>query len=594
MGIQELRESMKVRNLDALIVHRRDTHLNEYLHPRYEHIAEITGFTGSNGVLLLFMDAAYLYTDSRYFIQAESQLYDGVELSKMGEDATVMERILSRDKEGKQRVGVILEFITGEEYKKNFGQSEEKIEIVDVEEELLSKIWKNRPDVQEKICKVMGHQVPVKDKIQEIRSIMSLNSEKFKRTNPVDAVVVADMDEVAWVTNLRGVDIPMSRLFYSFLIIRENTVTLYTDALVEKSSIPEVEVKRYKDFYVDIQELKDHVVGISQSTNFLIEEKLAKISKVLPFQEISNMKAVKTKEEIKGFEEANIKDAVSLCRLFGEISKKIQAGTEVGELDASDLLLSIKQEDPDFICPSFDTISAFGSNGAIIHYRAEDNNTKITPDNLYLIDSGSQYTMGTTDITRTVSFGVPSDEQKRHYTALIKGHVLLENQAFPAKVFLGSLAPLVRQSVWKEGVDYGHSTGHGVGFGLNVHESPPHFEAGARTLAQPGMVVTNEPGIYIEGKHGLRHENLMVVENHPTIEKFFLLRNLTPVPLHLALIDTSMLSEEEITYINEISKKIRNLLVPRLSAYPEGLVWLNDNTVELQQKAYCHIVEMNN
>ncbi|EIJ89669.1 Xaa-Pro aminopeptidase [Nematocida parisii] len=574
--ISALRKVLAKKNVGGCVLYRRDPHLNEYVHPHYEHIAWLTGFTGSNATLLVLPDTAYLYTDGRYFIQAEKQLPKDVLLSRMGTDPTISQRLA----ECNGTIGINAQDITQEEHEKHFKNLPESVEIDILNEDIIDQLWSTRPKIEPGYLEVMGHQESVGNKLKKIRSEMKKNKEMRSMSAPFDMVIISDMDEIAWATNLRGSDIPMSRLFYSFLIVQEEGAILFTDASLT-TEVPDVVIRPYADFYRYISEISDKCIGISSNTNYQILCTIVEENNVGDFDGILNLKAIKTEAEIKGFEEANKRDAVYLCMLFGEIKKNLAEGSSVGEKDVADRLLELKKEDPEFIVPSFETISGYGENGAIIHYAPEDNTTKLSTDSLFLIDSGSQYTMGTTDITRTVCFGKPTDQQKRDYTALIKGHIDLETTKFSEKTALGALSIIVRKHVWDENIDYAHSTGHGVGFGLNVHEGPQTLDSSSRVKALPGMNITIEPGIYREGKYGLRHENLAVVEKYKKTKGFLQLRNITPVPLHLDLIDTEILSPQEIEYINKQSKNIQHMLKPLLLHHKDGLAWLVENTRDL-------------
>ncbi|KAI5180376.1 Xaa-Pro aminopeptidase [Nematocida sp. AWRm80] len=617
--IEELREEMERLEMDGCLVYRRDIHLNEYIHEKYEQVKYLSGFSGSNGVLVVFKDKVYLYTDSRYYIQAKNEMPAEIILGKMEEDITIEERILeeSKTKEGMFRVGISSEYITEKQYLNMIKRLENsKVEIVLTREDIIDKVWKDRPEIHPSTLDIMGDQVQtgigngnreekedkepnplveVKTRIEKIRQMMGLVKSQdqskplFLSQPPIqdklDRVFITDMDEIAWITGLRGKDIPMSRLFYAFMEIAEQEIILYTDSILpvdymNRSGI-NLTLKKYKEFYQSIEQVSDKTVGITNSTNSYIHKLLKQKNRVKEFSGILDLKAIKTPKEIEGFKEANAKDGVYLCKLFGEIKSILDSNKEIGELEASDLLEKLKQEDKDFICPSFDTISSFGPNGAIIHYKPENNEVKIAKDNLYLLDSGSQYRRGTTDITRTVCFGDPTPGQISHYTAVIKGCTQLEMTRFKKNIPLGALAVIVRAPIWSIGLDYAHATGHGVGYGLNVHEGPHTLEMRSIIKATEGMVVTNEPGIYIEGSHGIRHENLMLVTEDKENKNFLRLENITPVPLHLALLDPSKLSTEEIDHINKYSEYIRDILAPSLQSAPEGLKWMEENTKKI-------------
>lgn len=619
--LEALREEMRKHDLDAYILFRRDPHMNEYLHPRYEQVEYVTGFTGSNGVLFLTQNEAWLYTDSRYFLQAQQELPPGIKLSRMGEDPKITERIESLQT-GK-RVGVDPEYIEARE-KKQYENKVPGIQIVLQDStRVLESLWPNRPVISPAELSVMPGQDSTEKKMRQVRGKL-----REKKGEELEVLVITDMDEIAWMLNLRGADIPMSRLFYAYAILTPNELVLYTDARVPEFAVSPSETpdllpsllnttqnttpsttpsatpsasepssseertdeglhfrqQPYKAFHTDLQKIRGKRVGVSPRANLRVSLELEKSNEVKVVSPIEELKSVKTQKEVAGFELANLKDALALCRLFGEIEERLQKTLEVGEEEAASILLDIKKSDPSFIVPSFETISAFGPNGAIIHYAPKNNDTKIAGNNLYLIDSGSQYAHGTTDITRTVSFGNPTPSQMKDYTAVIRGHIALETGRFPIKHGLGPLDGIVRQHIWNLGYDYGHSTGHGVGYGLNVHEGPHQISSRSHAPVKIGMVVTNEPGIYREGEYGIRHENLMVVEKDADNEHFFRLRSLTPVPLHLDLIRVPDLTSQELAYINRESERIRTLLTDALKDHKSALKWLKHNTRKLNNQ----------
>lgn len=576
--LEKFREELRGRELDGYILYRRDPHLNEYLHPHYNQVAHLTGFTGSNATLLVVDDKAYLFTDSRYFLQAEQELPKGIQLAKMGEDLRMSELLQQyRDR----RIGVDPRYFTEEEYLKLAEKLRGTVELVLVRDDLVGPLWSDRPAIQSGPLVQMANQVPVSEKLARVRQCLVPGSSPLAAEEALSGVVIADMDEIAWLTNLRGTDVPSSRLFYAYLYLTADQAVLFTNSTLEQP-LAGVEVRPYESLEGYLGEINNQAVGASASTNYhlcrLLKENQNQVHRFLA---VERMKAVKTTEEIRGFEEANLRDSVALCRLFGHLGKLLSEKQVLGEIDAANWLEQIKREDAEFIAPSFESISAYGANGAVIHYGPKNNAVKIGTENLFLLDSGSQYTMGTTDITRTVAFGTPTEAQQRHYTAVIKGHIALETTRFPEETALGGLAAIVRQAVWQVGENYQHGTGHGVGYGLNVHEGPHFLEPSSQEKAKVGMVVTNEPGVYIEGEYGIRHENLMVVEPDKEVKKFLVLRNLTPAPLHQALLKVDMLTAAEIKYLNRESQRIRELLSPLLANFPEGLAWLEANTREL-------------
>lgn len=571
--LEDLRKLFDGEGIDGYVVRKSDAHFNEYIEKADDAVEYLTKFTGSNGTALILRTSAILFTDARYFTQAEKELPGDVLLARMGEDKSLQETIL--DLPRGTRIGVnphlVYRFENYDRFIKEAGV--QGIEVKYVAEDLVGKIWGNRPArLRNAITAMEGTGKSAQEKIEAVRA----------RLGAVSSIVITAMDEVAWLFNLRGSDVEQSRLFYSFAFLSKDACILFADGKMqaEPSQPAKIEKRPYAAFYEFIKELPCNSVILSQYVNMGISHTIERRAVVIEKEVVSPLKAVKTKEEIEGLEEGNVRDAVVLCRLFGSLERDLSSGTEIGEEDVARRLLGLKQEDGDFIAPSFDTISAYGPNAAIIHYKPKDNSVKLGAGSLFLLDSGSQYSFGTTDITRTVCFGDAKKEHKRDYTLVIKGNMALHGIRFPKGYTGGALDTLARLPLWEKRLDFGHSTGHGVGHGLNVHEGPQAIAQGSRTKLLPGMTVTNEPGVYRKDEHGVRHEDLMVVEEEEK-DGFLKFRNLTPVPLHLGLIDRSLLSESEVEYINSESARIRTLLGQRLAADAAGLAYLMKNTEQI-------------
>jgi Xaa-Pro aminopeptidase len=568
--LEEMRGAFDREGIDGYVLMKRDEHASEYVGECDDTISHFCKFTGSNASALILRESAILFTDSRYFIQAKQELPEGIELGRMGKDKSLEERVLELPPGTRIGMNPMHRYMYEEKGLLLEKAKKKGIDIRWVGEAFIDSVWKNRPKRHfGKIEDVGLAGRSVEEKIEEVR----------KEVENGSVLLLSALDEIAWLLNLRGSDIRHSRLFYSYAVLSCEEIVLFANGDIEGYLPENLVLRKYEEFYDFLEEAsrsgKYLSILLSRSTNrrilnvlegALIEEK----------EVIGELKAIKSPEEIGGFVEANIRDAVSICRLFSSIEQDLGKGMEVGEMDIAERLLEIKREDPDFITPSFETISAYGKNGAVVHYSPRDNSVKLKKESLFLLDSGSQYSFGTTDITRTVAFGSPKDDEKSDYTLVVKANIGLQRAVFPKGTAGWALDVLARIPLWERALDYGHSTGHGVGFCLNVHEGPHGLGKGAATPLKTGMTLTNEPGLYREGQHGIRHENLMVVEKKES--GFLGFTNITPLPFHLALLKRDLLTGEEIAFINSESSRIRDLLRNRVSAYPEALEYLLRNT----------------
>lgn len=582
-----IRSYFKEYNIGGYIVPRSDEHLNEYINECDNRVQFLTGFTGSNGVAVV-CDLPVLYTDSRYYIQAinESKEY---KLKKMGEDPKISEYL--KDVLKVNRVGICKRFFSSKRFKILEKQMNKNgIVLVPFEFDLVDLIWHTRskrvfnPVYSLENKKFLDFLNPLyknyenenlllnsKVKIDEQASVVGLTyKEKLnniqKMLKPHQALIIAEMDTVAWIFNLRGSDIEYNPLFYSYSIISKNFVKLYTNAEI---SLEDVEILKYETFEADLKKIKLSFI-VSGDCNAHIVDLVGHVKYT---NRIKKMQSIKKNIELEGFSLAYTLDGIALCSLYEWISNNI--GNNITEQDIDNELENIKKKNNGYVGRSFETIAAAGPNGAIVHHRASEK--VLAKEDTVLIDCGSQYFFGTTDTTRTLHFGNPSKEFKKRFTLVLKGHLNAMMLKFKKKTNSCVLDALARAPLWKKGLDFGHSTGHGVGHFLCVHECPPFVSFGSGSLYK-NQVFSIEPGYYKEGEYGIRIESLVFTKK---VSKDFLKpANLTYVPYQLNLIDLKLLSEDEILFLNTMNADIRKRLEPLLKG-KQGYDFMMKNTTPI-------------
>lgn len=586
-NILKLREKMKQAGLNMYIVPTSDPHCSEYVPDSYKTREFISGFTGSAGTVIVTLDNAGLWTDGRYFIQAAKQLEgSGIKLYKMGEAGVpTMKQFVEENFNSNYKIGFngetfplwLLDYIAKDIPEENISYNQTLVE--DIWEDRVKKSSKKAFVLEEKYVGVSAT-----DKIREIR-------EKLNKKGAT-ATLVTTLDDIAYTLNIRGGDVLFTPVILSYLYISEDHVVLFVD----KEKITE-DVKKHLDktgvTVKNYEEVFDFVKGIpSEEVLYFNNRKInVKLYKSIPEslntivgRDIStDMKAVKNEVEIKNQKNAYVKDGAALVNFFSWVEDSLEKGEKITELDCSDKLLSFRQEQDLFIEPSFGSISAYGENAALPHYSpSKDNPVYLEKKGLYLLDSGGQYKDGTTDITRTVALGELTKDEIFHYTMTLKSHIALLSAIFKEGTKSSSLDIFARGPLWKEGIDFNHGTGHGVGFVLGVHEGPQSISRPNNDVDMvPGMVTSDEPGVYVEGSHGIRIENIMVcVEKCETeFGKFFGFESLSIVPIDLRPVDKTLLTEDEIKWINEYHKVCLEKLSPMLKG--RALEYLRKATEEI-------------
>jgi Xaa-Pro aminopeptidase len=585
--IEALRLAMKQQNVDAWYISGTDPHSNEYLPKRWQTREFISGFTGSNGIVVVTKTDAALWTDSRYFLQAEQQLAGtGISMKKLHLPDSVLPEIwLTQKLESGSRVGIDGESVSVAGFKNLRNTlAEKKIELLIIPD-LLNEIWEDRP-------------LPVDDSIFELelkfagvsrREKQAVVAEKLKEKG-AGYHVVAMLDELAWLFNLRGSDIAYNPVFIGFGLISERENYLFVDQqklpeqLTNKLQNEGIIIKNYFEFYSFLKEQKGTKIYLDpNTTNYSIFDVLKEKNEIVTGTSIiATLKAVKNNTELAGIKNAMIKDGVAMVE-FHVWLKENAGESEITEFVAGQKLREFRAKQNNFIDESFPPIVGYKAHGAIVHLSAgKDDALPIEADGILLFDSGAQYRSGTTDITRTVALGKVTEQQKLDYTYVLKGMINLTLAKFPQGTKGCHLDILARKSLWENGLDYGHGTGHGVGHFLNVHEAQMSIRKEcAENMILRGMVTSNEPAFYREGEYGIRTENLMVcVECEETeFGKFLGFETLTLCPIDTSLIQLELLAFKEKEWLNNyhrlVNKKLKPLLPKELHAF------LDDSTKEI-------------
>lgn len=585
--IAALRIEMQKHNIDAFYISGTDSHSSEYLPERWKTRAFISGFTGSYGIVVISQTDAALWTDTRYFLQAEEQLKDtGIGMKKLRVSDSVLPEVwLSEKLKNGSRVGIDAQTITVNSFRNLENMlALKKIEVVQTPD-LFNEIWQNRPLIPDDKIFDFGLEYAGVSR-SEKQGIIVNELEKIG----ADFAVVTMLDELAWLLNLRGSDIDYNPVFTGYAIVGKNINILF----VESNKIPEnlrlklegngLELKEYDQFYSFLNETKSKTIFIDSSTcNYSVYTSLAKNNKVVEGTSIlSILKARKNKVEIEGFKKAMKKDGVALVEFLYWLKTNI-GKAKITEFDIGKKLKEFRAKQEGFILESFPPIVGYKNHGAIVHLSVgAENALPVEADGILLFDSGGQYFNGTTDITRTIALGAVSAQQKRDYTVVLKGMIALTKAKFPVGTKGCNLDVLARKPLWENGMNYGHGTGHGVGHFLNVHEGPMAIrQEYNENCIEPGHVLSNEPAFYREGEYGIRTENMMVcVEKEDTLFGRFLgFETLTLCPIDVTLIEVELLSDEEKYWLNTYHKKVNEKLKPLLNSHLHKFI--DDLTLEI-------------
>lgn len=571
--------------LDGYIINTSDEHGNEYIGLSDERLKRVTNFTGSNGLFLMTKNGSFLWTDGRYHIQAANELENSIKLVKERDDFFNIIK-------GLKQVGMNLKQVsTGEFANMVVNSKETKFVHLDLESvfKMPKKEFKDIINLENVLLSKYFNEMHIKvlednyswfdSKIVNLDENVtgSLRDRKIgdlqEKISDDEIVVFTLLDEIAWLLNLRGKDIEYNPVFYAFVILTKNNVTLYAGNKIE---LEKIEVKDYYSFYEDVNLIKNKKVLISGDCNQYLHDFLSGSNKVEFDKTIESEKSKKNPHEIFGFIMAHIFDGISLCSLF-EWMENTLSKHQLSELDVSNKLVEIKEQFKGYFSPSFETISATAENSAIIHHKGSTR--EIDAKELYLIDSGTQYYYGTTDVTRTLIFSEPNDEQRNDFTTVLKGQIDAMTSIIHKKYNSSILDTITRLPIWSQNEvdDFQHSTGHGVGHFLNVHESPPNISQSGKKLEE-NMIFSIEPGLYKEGIHGIRIEDLVIARSFSKLK--FEFKNLTMAPLQKKMINMDILDNKHKAYLKDFNARVWNVLSKFIGEGEQGYNFLRQNTID--------------
>ncbi|MFT6809855.1 MAG: Xaa-Pro aminopeptidase [Saprospiraceae bacterium] len=569
--IKGLREEMLKKNISAIVIPNCDPHNSEYLADHWKKIPWISGFTGSAAIVVITAESAGLWTDSRYFIQGEAELKDSeVQLQKMGlQDKNTPIKWLQKNLKKGDTVAMTGDMWPHAEISKYINSLTKQEINVQTTIDLISTIWiERRPALP--ASPIFPHDlkyagVSTREKLQTIRNQM--------KDQDVAWHLVTTLDDIAWICNLRGHDVSYNPVFLAYMLIGKSEAYLYidekkqTDSILQNLNDAGIKARSYYNIASDLQDLKERTLVNPEDCNQYLYETIP-VDQVVEGITISRLlKACKNTIECQHIEKMMVKDGIALVNSFYWLDQNIDT-EPITEATFADKIAFFRSQQEGYYGESFPAIVGYKSNGAINHYRPHhDSALQLKREGILLCDSGGQYVDGTSDITRTIALGTPKEEQKRAFTLVLKGHISLDSIQYPRGTTGSQLDVLARQHLWQAGMNYGHGTGHGVGFFMNVHEPPQGFAPGtgsrATTELLPGMFSSNEPGYYKDGEYGIRIENLVITQKS-TIEGFLCHHNVTLYPMDLNMIDVSLLSPHDIDWINEYQIRVYAALSPLL------------------------------
>lgn len=591
--IENIRDLMKEKNIYAYIVPSSDYHQSEYVGDYFKSREFMSGFTGSAGTLIISMDEAGLWTDGRYFIQAENELKDsGIKLFKMGEEGvpTIEEYLLEKLPKNSTLGfdGRVMSVKEGQSLANKLAFQGINIEY---KYDLVNDIWEDRCSLPTEKAFLLGTEYSgesFSDKLSRIRAVMK---EKKATTH-----ILASLDDIAWLFNIRGRDVKSNPVVLSYAVISIDSVYLFIDKnkigedIRAELSKENVQIKGYEEVYEFIKNIDENEVVLidTSKVNYAIYNNIpSNVQKIEERNPSILFKSIKNEIELKNIRNSHIKDGVAFTKFMYWLKNNI-GKIEITEISATQKLEEFRREQDKFIEPSFSTIAAYKDHAAMMHYSAtEESNYKLEPRDLFLVDSGGQYFDGTTDITRTIALGPIPENVRKDFTNVVRGMIRLSKAKFLYGCRGYNLDILARGPLWEEGIDYKCGTGHGIGFVLNVHEGPNGFRWKVREdiddscILEEGMVTTNEPGVYVENSHGIRIENEIVVRKAEKNEygQFMDFEVITFAPIDLDAIDESLILKDEKVYLNNYHKQVYD----KISLYlnEEEKQWLKTYTREI-------------
>lgn len=589
-NVEALRSLMNERGIDAYIIPTSDFHESEYVGDYFRARKFISGFTGSAGIVVITKDIAGLWTDGRYFIQAANEIKGSCfKLFPMGEEGVpTVEEFLADNVKEDGCIGFdgrVMNTKSVEDIKKAL---EGKNINIKHEEDLVDLIWNDRPEISKEPAFLLPVKYSGKEAIDKLKDLRKVMEEKN-----ADVHILTSLDDIAWLFNIRGNDVECNPVVLSYAIITKEDATLYVDKSVLNDEIvkyldsAKVTIKDYNDIYEDVKNISSDATVLldTNKVNYTLTETLPKgITIVDEMNPTTFAKAIKNSVEIENLRKSHIKDGVAFTKFMYWLKTNI-GKTKITEISASDYLENCRRAQDGFIELSFPTIAGYKGNAAMMHYSAtKETAAELKEEGLFLVDSGGQYFEGTTDITRTMALGPISDEEKLHFTTVTRSMLNLANAKFLHGCRGMNLDILARGPLWELGIDYKCGTGHGVGYLLNVHEAPNGFrwrivpERNDSCVLEEGMVTTDEPGVYIEGSHGIRIENELVCRKAEKNEygQFMDFETITYAPIDLDAIDPSLMSKREVKMLNDYHAMVYEKLSPYMTE--EENIWLKKYT----------------
>ena len=588
--ITALREAMIQHKIDAYIIPTSDPHMSEYPADCWKYREWISGFTGSAGTVVVTANKAGLWTDSRYFLQAASQLEgSGIELYKMmlPETPSISDFLKHELKPG-DTVG-----LNGETYSITEAQAlertlAEKEILLNTNAPLIDSLWKERPAIPDAPMFEMPIELSgksVEDKLIEINQMLHKAG--------ADCTILSALDEVAWTFNIRGTDVTYNPVVISYAFISEKESVLFVNPKKLPTEIAE-HLQKEGVTLADYGMLTTYLSRLPERTRVFIDGKRTNVAiyNALPKSSIliegispaNHLKSIKNETEIKGFRNAVLKDGIAMTKFYFWLEKSLKAGEKVTELSAAAKLTALRAEQPQYVMDSFASISSYGPHGAIVHYSpTPETDVELKTDSLYLLDSGAQYLDGTTDITRTIALcDVPTEQMKKDFTRALKGTIGIAKCKFPAGIRCCLIDAFARKALWDAGINYLHGTCHGIGHCLNVHEGPQSIRMEENpVILEPGMVMSDEPAMYRPGEYGIRTENMVLIREDSETEfgKFLGFETLTLCYIDTKLVIPSMLSVREHAWLNKYHQIVFDLISPHLNE--EEKAWLKEKTAEI-------------
>ncbi len=589
--LKELRKLMKENNIDVYYVPSDDDHMSEYVGDHFKCREFITGFTGSAGVAVITLKEAGLWTDGRYFTQAEKQLKNtGVTLYKQRQAG-----VINFDEfiEAKIKKGGVLGFdgkVVNQGMKERFSELIAKKDAsVLLDKDLIGEIWRDRPLMPKDKCFLLADKYTGESCAKKIDRV-----KKQMRLKSADVLVFSVLEDVSWLFNIRGNDIANTPIMYSYALIDNDKVTLYIDVdkldekIIKVMNKNKVTIKAYEDIEEDLKLINNKTVWLDKkllnaylfsqinNTNIIIDEP----------NPVGLFRAIKNKVQINNLRNSHLKDGVAMTKFLYYVKNNI-GKEEMSEISVSDYLENLRKQQAGFITVSFDTIAAYKGNAAMMHYSANAaSNAVLKPEGFLLVDSGGTYSDGTTDITRTIALGLISEEDKKLYTLVLKGMIALSRAKFLYGTTGINLDILARGPLWQEEIDYQCGTGHGVGYVMSVHEGPQNIRWGLNptsAIIEEGMVITDEPGVYIANKLGIRIENELLVKKagKNLYGQFMEFETITYCPIDLDAVEPKYLSEEEIDFLNSYHETVYAKISPFLDKKEK--TWLKLQTRKIKK-----------